>query len=242
VTDRRTALVTGASTGIGREFARLLARDGYDIVMVDLSGAAMEDEAQELEERHGITTTVLPKDLGRPGSAGEIARNIAQRRVRVDVLINDAWPGSEMFELNGRDAGAILRQRFGSLTELTRQLVPEMVRCRWGRVLNAAPSVTRPPQSLLPAYRATRTDVLRSSYALAGELRDTGVTVTAFCPGPPRRTVTAEEIADRGYEAMKRGRPQFVTGAGSRILVLGTRLRPRAAGSGAGDASGRLTG
>ena len=253
---RRTALVTGASSGFGVEFVKRFAADGYDVVLVARSGAVMEELAAELEERHGVASVVLPKDLSEPHAATDVMANLEQRGVHVDALVNNAG-FSTYGEFAGMDLDAtmdMLRVNMLTMTELTRRCLPGMVERRWGRVLNLGSVGSFSPAPMTAAYAATKAYVLSLSLALREELDGTGVTVTALCPGPTetgfqaraemadsalvagKRLPSAIEVADAGYEAMKKGRPYLVTGTSSRAFAFGSRFLPRTA---AGRIAGR---
>jgi short-subunit dehydrogenase len=244
---RRTALITGASGGFGTEFARLFASDGFDLILVARSGAAMEEIAQLEEERHGISVTVLPKDLSKPGAARDLMASVNERHLHVDALVNNAGfstygPFAETDEGTLAD---MLEVNMTTLTQLTRACLPGMIAHGWGRVLLLGSVGSFSPAPMTAAYAATKAYVLSLGLALAEELKGTGVSVTTLCPGPTRtgfqtraqmddsklvagrRLPAAEDVADAGYAAMKRGRPYLVTGGPSRLFAFGTRFLPR---------------
>ena len=248
---RRTALITGASSGFGAEFVRRFAADGFDVVLVARSGAVMGELAAEMEDRHGVTTVVLPKDLSHANAVADVMVDLEEREIRVDALVNNAG-----FSTYGpfveADLGAtmdMLRVNMLTLTELTRRSLPGMVERGWGRVLNLGSVGSFAPAPMTAAYAATKAYVFSLSLALRDELKGTGVTVTALCPGPTatgfqaraemadsalisgKHLPTAVEVADAGYEAMKRGRPYVVTGAQSRLFAFGCRFLPRTTAS-----------
>jgi len=247
VSGRGTALVTGASSGIGLEFTRLLARDGYDVVMVARSGAAMEELAQELEERFDVTTTVLPKDLARANAAHDVLDNLAQRHLTIDVLVNSA--GFNQFarfvESDEDVMHDLVQVNIVALTELTRGLLPSMVLRRRGIVINLSSNAAFQPGPQMAVYYASKAYVLNLSLALTEEVRGTGVTVTALCPGPTatgfqaratmedsklvsgRALTSAADVASWGYDVAKRGRPFAVHGARWQGFAFATRLLPR---------------
>lgn len=246
--ERRCALVTSASVGLGPEFARLLAADGLDVAFVARSGAGLEELAQELEERYAVSTCVIQHDLARVGSAREVAAALRDYRVAdVDVLINNAVPARSgaFVDLDYRQIVEQMQAGVLTMTELTRFFLPGMVRRGWGRVLNVSSIAAFQPGPLAAVHHATSAYVLSLSLALAEEVKGTGVTVTAMCPppaatGPPTvgsmdelgrtggsRASDADEIARAGYEAMKRGKPLLVEGGGNRVRALGARLMPR---------------
>lgn len=260
---RRTALVTGASSGLGVQFVRRFAADGCDVVLVARSGAVMEELAAEIEERHGVRTVVFPKDLSEPHAAADVMANIEERGVQVDALVNNAgFSTYGPFAQTDLDTTMqMLHVNMLTLTELTRRCLPGMIERGWGRVLNLGSVGSFGPAPMTAAYAATKAYVLSLSLALREELKGTGVTVTALCPGPTEtgfqgRAEMAEsalvagkdlpgsvQVADAGYEAMTRGRPYLVTGASSRMFAFGSRFLPRTtAGRIAGQAQRRTGG
>ena len=247
--ERRTALITGASSGLGAEFARLFAADGFDVALVARSGAAMEDLAQELEDRHWITAQVIPKDLSEPNAAGDVVEVLREHGMRADVLVNSAG-----FAQFGPFAGSdeawlldLLRVNMVTLTHLTRLVVPSMIERGWGRIANLASGAAFQPGPLRAAYHASKAYVLSFSLGLSEELRGTGVKVTALCPGPTatgfqaraamedsklvagRTLPEAAAVAEWGYQAIKRGRPVAVHGAKWQAAAFATRFVPRTA-------------
>ncbi|MGZ4152314.1 MAG: SDR family NAD(P)-dependent oxidoreductase [Actinomycetota bacterium] len=263
MTERRTVLITGASSGFGAGFAKLFARDGFDLVLVARSGVVMEELAQELEERHRITATVLPKDLSRVDACRDIVDNLKQRAVRVDALVNNAGFAQygPFVAADPRELVDMLRVNMVTLSELTRAFLPGMVDRGWGRILNLGSVGSFGPAPMTAAYAATKAYVLSLSLALQDELRGTGVTVTALCPGPTetgfqaraemadsklvagRRLNSADAVVRAGYEAMRKGRPYLVTGATSRVFAFGSRFLPRMTTARiAGDAQRRIAG
>jgi uncharacterized protein len=244
---RRTALITGASSGFGAEFARLFAADGFDLILVARSGTALEDIAQREEARRGIDATVLPRDLSEPDGVAGLMSSIRERGLRVDVLVNNAGfstygPFAEEDETTLME---MVRLNVDTLTGLTRACLPEMLARRWGRILLLGSIGSFTPAPMTAAYAATKSYVLSLGLALHEELKGTGVAVTTLCPGPTRtgfqstagmersalvadkRLAGADEVAEAGYDAMKRGRPYLVTGSQSRLFAFGTRFLPR---------------
>jgi short-subunit dehydrogenase len=244
---RRTALVTGASSGFGVEFARLFGADGWQVVMVARSGAAMEVVAQEIEERHGVEVIVMPKDLARHGASAELVASLEQRGVTIDALVNSA--GFSTYGEFWRDDPAMqsdmLAVNVVALTELSRRFVPGMVDRGHGCVLHLGSVGSFSAAPMTAAYAATKAYVLSLSLAMAEELAGTGVTVTCLCPGPTqtgfqeraemgdsalisgKQLPAAREVAEAGYAAMKAGKPYLVTGANSRAFAFGSRFLPR---------------
>ena len=261
--ERPMAIVTGASSGIGAALARVLAREGHDLVLVARSGAPMQTLAGEIEGAHGISTVVLPKDLATPDAADELADAIAQRGIAPDVLVNSAGftQLSPFVTSDERVMTALLRVNIEALTRLTRRLLTGMVdRCH-GRVVNLSSNAAFQPGPGMACYYASKAYVLSFTIALHEELRGTGVTATALCPGPTEsgfqaradmedakvvtrnRLATSEEVAEWGWREAEAGRSHAVYGARWRAFAFGTRLLPRdlaariAAGTNERDAS-----
>ena len=244
---RPLAVVTGASGGLGYEFARLLAERGHDLVLVARSGAPMEELAQWAEPRHGIQVTVLPKDLSIPGAGGEVAEELEERNLRPDVLINNAGftQLAPFAESDEHVMMQLLRVNIETVTQLTRRVVPGMVERRRGRIVNMASNAAFQPGPFMACYYASKAYVLNFSIALAEELKDTGVTVTALAPGPTatgfqaradmhdarlvkgRKLPTAAEVAEWGWAEAEKGKSVGVFSMRWKIAAFGTRLIPR---------------
>lgn len=181
-----TALITGASSGIGVEFARLHAAAGGDLVLVARSGDKLEALAAELRSAHGVRATVLVEDLAQAGSAERVFAATEAAGVEVDVLINNAgFGGHGLFHQRERTADeAMVQLNVATLTSLTHRYVQGMVARGRGRVLNVSSTASFLPGPLQATYFATKAFVTSFSQAIAEELRGTGVSVTALCPGP----------------------------------------------------------
>ncbi len=247
MSSRRTALVTGASGGIGLELARLLAADRIDLVITARSADKLEALASELRQRHAVDVQVIPSDLAKPGAATRIAAELNRREIHTDVLVNNAGFAQygPFAESDLEQLMSMLQVNMAALTELTRQLLFPMVERRWGRVLNVASTAAFLPGPLMAAYYATKAYVLSLSIALNEEVRGTGVSVTALCPGSTesgfqaraameesqlvagRKLSSASEVAQVGFAAMKAGTPIAVEGRRNRVVAFATRLGPR---------------
>jgi short-subunit dehydrogenase len=246
---RPLALVTGASSGIGADLARELARHGHDLVLTARRAPALEALAAELRGL-GARATVMPKDLGVPGAARELAREIETRGMHIDVLINNAGFGDVgPFVREDPDRiDAMLQVNVAAPTALTRAIVPGMVERKHGRVMLVSSTGAFQPGPNMATYCATKAYVLSLGEALARELRGTGVTITTLCPGATLTGFAAESgaeslplfssklvpkmssasVARAGYEAMMRGKPVLVTGIANKIVAFSGRLFPRA--------------
>src|ERR1700747_2314771 len=249
---RPLALVTGASSGIGADLARELAKDGHDLVLSARTVSAMEALAAELE-RYGAISVVIAADLAKPGAAAEVAGTIEARGLQIDVLVNNAGLGAvgRFDQMDPQRVSDMLMINVVALTELTRLLVPGMVGRRRGKVLLVASTASFQPGPRMAVYFATKAYVLSLGEALAYELRRTGVTVTTLCPGATatnffkvagardialKPAMNSAEVARFGYRALKTGRRVVITGVLNNILSIGGRLAPRAIALPATDA------
>jgi hypothetical protein len=242
----RTALVTGASGGIGRALAEQFARDGTNLVLAARSEATLRQIAGDWQTRYGVTVTVLPADLGEPGAAKTLFQQVQAAGIGIDYLVNNAGFGTFGFFAESPLDGqlAMLHLNIEALTELTHRFLPD-IRARRGRILNVASTASFQPGPYMAVYCATKAYVLSFSEALAVELADTGVTVTALCPGATAsgfqeraamqksglltrmRVATAEQVGAAGYRAMMAGRAVFIYGFANRTLALSVRFTPR---------------
>ena len=243
----RTALITGASGGLGFEFAKLLASECSKIVLVARNEARLKAITLKLESICRAPITAIVKDLARPGAADEILADLNQRNISVDILINSAGFGGfgAFIEREWHDESAMIAVNITALTQMTKLFVKGMVERKSGRILNIASTAAFQPGPLQAVYYASKAYVLSLSEALASELKGTGVTVTALCPGPTAtgfanaaglersrlfthiKPATAQEVARYGYDAMMRGKTVAVPGVLNKLGVFGTRLGPR---------------
>lgn len=246
--ERPGALVTGASSGIGYELARVLAREGHDVALVARSADQLRDIAADLETDFGIRAVVTPEDLADPESPDRLYARLQEAEFPVEVLVNNAGFGT-MGRFWRSDTGSqvdMVQVNVAAVTHLTRLFVAPMVERGSGRILNVASTAAFQPGPYMSVYFATKAYVLSFSEALAEELRGTGVTVTALCPGPTAtgfqkrarmersavggRLVTgdAAAVARAGYEGMRRGRRLVLPGWHNRVGAFLPRLFPRA--------------
>lgn len=227
---QNVALITGASGGIGKEFAGIHAAKGGDLVLVARSKDKLDELKQGLASQYGIHVTTITKDLGQSEAAQAVYDEVKGAGIEVDILINNAGFGGrgKFHERSWPDDLAMINLNVTTLTALTRLFLPEFVERGAGRVLNVSSTASLVPGPLQAVYYATKAYVTSFSNAIAEELRGTGVTVTNLMPGATEsgfaevadlgktplfsRTASAEEVARAGYEGMLAGKLDVIAG------------------------------
>ncbi|MGA2004852.1 MAG: SDR family oxidoreductase [Terriglobales bacterium] len=249
--DRKTALITGASFGIGLELARIFAREGHNLVLVARTADKLRQLASELQKNHSTRSLVLATDLSDPGAAAYVLDQTTRAQIAVDILVNNAGFGQYGFFADN-DLEECLRQiqlNVTTLTHLTRLYLPDMIeRARTektpGRILNVASTAAFLPGPLMAVYFATKAYVLHFSEALSNELDGTGVTVTCLCPGATTTefhkrakatgqrllkmgSMDAHTVAEDGYRALMAGKPVVISGFKNWLVAQSVRISPR---------------
>jgi short-subunit dehydrogenase len=258
--ERRWAVITGASSGIGAELARVFAPRGYSLVLAARRAERLETLAGELRAQHGVEAEVLASDLEDPVSPAKLLEEIEARGIRIHTLVNNAG-----FGLRGRFARlpydeqiAMLELNVLALTKLCRLVLPGLIERRTGGILNVASTAAFQAGPNMAVYYATKAFVLSLSEALHEETNRYGVTVTALCPGPTPTefaaranlqmtrlfkmkpmTLSAEQVAREGVDGYEAGKAIVIPGWANRIGALGAQLGPRAL---ARKIAGRLQG
>jgi len=243
---RPVALITGASGGIGLELARLCAKGGHDLILVARRQAKLEEIAKYLSGMYQVRTELIVADLADPETPAAIMEEVDRRGLGIDVLINNAGFGD--WGLFGRAdlerQLAMIQVNIVALTQLTRLALPRMVSQRRGRILNVASTAGFAPGPLMAVYYATKAYVISFSEAISNELRGTGITITALCPGPTRTgfagvagtedtnlfhrgVMDPAPVAEAGYRGMMRGRAVVIPGVANKLLVQSIRIGPR---------------
>lgn len=244
-----TALITGASSGIGLALARVFAGDGVDVILSARSEDRLRELANEVRETYRVKARVIPADLSRPGQAQKIYDRVVATGWQVDCLVNNAGFGvyGDFAETDWMAEAAMVQVNIVALTQLTKLFLPEMIARGRGKILNVASTAAFQPGPMMAVYFATKAYVLSFSEAIAHELRGTGVHVTALCPGATetgfqraagatgsrvfdsRKLPTGADVAVYGYKVLQRQKRVAVHGAINKMLAFGTRLLPRRA-------------
>lgn len=244
--NRPRALITGASVGIGMELARVFARNGHDLLLVARRADALEAVAGRCEGEYGIRAATLAADLSTPDAPQAIFDYCTNEKIAVDVLVNNAGIGfgGEFGESDLARQMNIIHVNISALTQLTGLFLPQMMLRRSGRILNVSSTAAFQPGPLMAVYYASKAYVLSFSEALAEELRNTGVTVTALCPGPTKTefaatanressrlfngiVADAASVAEFGYKATIEGTRVAIPGILNKIAAQANRVAPR---------------
>lgn len=243
----QTALITGASSGIGYELTKLLARDRYNLVLVARSADKLQQMADSFTDKFGITVKTIVKDLSDPNSPQEIFAELQQETMTVDVLVNNAGFATYGFfeQTDLMTELSMMQVNMVALTHLTKLFIPQMLQNKQGKILNIASTAAFQPGPMMAVYYATKAYVLSFSEALANEVNKSGVTVTALCPGPTesgfqkranmeqsklvkgRQIMDAKTVAKIGYQSMVEGKPVVIPGVKNKLLALSVRFLPR---------------
>ena len=240
------ALITGASSGIGSELAKLFAKAKHNVILIARREERLNQLSLDLENDYNIKTLVIPKDLSQLSSAQEIYDIVLQNEITIDYLVNNA--GFIVYgcfsDTQWSEEEKMIQLHMGTLTHLTKLFLPDMLKRKYGRILNIGSTGSFVPGPYNAIYCATKSYVLSLSEALAEELSGSGVTVTAFCPGGTKTefetnaikkksndikpgSMKAEKVADIAYRALMSGKRLSVPGLYNKIQVFAVRLLPR---------------
>lgn len=246
--EKKTALVTGASAGIGKELCTLFAKDGHDVVLVARSEAKLQEIAAELEKANGVKAHVVAADLGDAGAPRAIAQAVEARGLEIDFLVNNAGFGSSgaFLDLDLERETEMIDVNVSALVKLTHHFARGMRERRRGHVLNIASTAGFQPGPWMATYFATKAFVVSFTEALAHELRDSGVRVTCHCPGATATNFAgtagneksklfqragvagAAEVAEHAYRAMLSGDVLSIHGVMNWLMMESLRVAPRA--------------
>jgi short-subunit dehydrogenase len=245
--DAETVLITGASSGLGLELAKLFAADGSGLILVARSQDKLALLAEDLGRQHGVPVRVMAKDLGDPTAPEQIVAELQRQGVRVDVLVNNAGFGAlgHVASLDLNRQLDMVQVNITAPTHLTRLLLPGMLERRNGGILNIASTAAFQPGPNMAVYYATKAFLLSFSEALGDEVRSKNVKVCCLTPGPMATNFAAEAgmegtrlfrlgaldartVACAGYRGFRKGRVLVVPGWRNRLSVFAVRLLPRA--------------
>ncbi|HPF49967.1 MAG TPA: SDR family oxidoreductase [Draconibacterium sp.] len=239
---KKVALITGASTGIGKEFARIHAQKGGDLVIVARRKEKLEELKSELENQHNTKVICIVKDLSLKNAPKEVYDEIKNAGIEIEFLINNAGFGGrgKFHERDWKQDEAMINVNIKALTSLTRLFLPEFVKRNSGKILNVSSTASYIPGPLQAVYFATKSYVTFFSNALAEELSDTKVTVTSLHPGATesefavvsgmdktsmfQKTFSARSVAEKGYNGMLKGKLNVLAGVNAMQKIMFTMI------------------
>jgi short-subunit dehydrogenase len=244
----KTALITGASSGIGYELAKIHASKGGNLVLIARSKAKLDELKNELEKQYKISVYTIGKDLSLPNAAQEVYNETITQQIKVDYLINNAGFGTfGLFPISDWEKEQqMINLNITALCQFTKLYVKDMVKSKSGKIMNVASTAAFQPCPTMAVYGATKAYALSFSEAVNNEVRDKGVTVTALCPGATasgfqaaanmadsklfknKKLPTSKEVAKYGYEAMLKGKPVAIHGIMNYLMANAVRFTPRA--------------
>lgn len=241
----KTALITGGASGLGFELALLLAKDAHNLILIDINAEKLQEAKKQIETDFSVTVQILARDLSQVNISEEIMTDL--NGLQIDVLINNAGFGlfGNFWETDWKREEQMLNLHVITTTHLTKLILKGMVERDSGKILNLSSLAAFQPGPLMSLYYATKGYILSFSEAIACELKDTGVTVTALCPGPTKTSfqevvsnnssdnkitfnmATSKEVAAYGYKAMNKGKVYAIPGRFNKLLATLPRIMPR---------------
>lgn len=234
---KNTALITGASNGIGKELAIIHAKNKGDLVLVARRFDLLDELKKELEAKYGVQVLIIQKDLTESDSALEIFNEIENKKIQIDYLINNAGFGGfgNFYDRKPEDDYKMIQLNITALTMLTKYFLPGMVKRNYGKILQVSSIAGFMPGPLQAVYFATKAYVLSLSHAISEELSAKNVTLTVLCPGPTitefakvadmqevkmfKKGATAYQVALKGYNAMLKGKREIITDFKFKFLI-----------------------
>lgn len=247
-TGQQTALITGASGGIGLELARVFARNGHDLVLVARNGRRLEEEEINLTREFGVAVRTIPHDLSLASAPADIRDRLHADGVEIGILVNNAGFGAfgTFKDVDWMTELEMIQVNMVALTHLTKLFLKDMVERGEGRILNVASTAAFVPGPLMAVYYASKAYVLHFSEAIAHELKGSGVSVSVLCPGPTgtgfqkraamedsrlasgRKIMSARKVAERGYKGLMAGKTIIIPGLGNKLVAESPRFGSRA--------------
>jgi hypothetical protein len=243
--NRKTALVTGAASGFGLEFSKLLASDDFDLILIDNNLQMLNSAKELIISKFGVEVELLHTDLSKPGSADEIYSSVRDKQV--EILINNAGYGlfGYFTQTNWQKEEDMINLHVLTLTHLTKLFLRDMVERGSGKIMNVSSLAAFQPGPLMAVYYASKSYILSFSQALANEVKGTGVSITVFCPGQTKTRfqemvaqnsasqiskspwiADASKVARLGYRALQSGKIVFVPGFANKFIVQLNRFVP----------------
>jgi uncharacterized protein len=241
----KTALITGASVGIGRAFAGELAKRGMSLVLVARSREILESLAETLRKDHQVQVLVIAADLSQPTTVSQIEQQLVEREITVDLLVNNAgfMTYGHFEKISPAEDHAEVMVNVAAVVDLCHAILPGMLERKSGAIINLASIVAFQPVPYMSVYAATKAFVLSFSMALAEEVRTRGVRVVALCPGPTATELfvrskstevvrigshSPEQVVSTALQALERGRELIVDGWKNTLLTYFSSVLPRA--------------
>ena len=242
----KTALITGASAGIGLEFAKIFAKEKHDLVITARNKTKLNELADEIKTKNNVNVKVIAKDLSKQNAGEEIFDELKNENIVTDVLINNAGFGvfDNYWDVKLQDEKDMLQVNIMALTELTNLFAKDMANRGGGKILNVASTAAFQPGPTMAGYYASKAFVLSYSQAIDFELRKKGVQVSTLCPGPTITefqiranmedlnlfkkgfTMSAEKVAQIGYYGLMKGKPVIIAGAMNKISAMSSKISP----------------
>ncbi len=243
----QTALITGASAGIGYELAKLFAKNRYNLVLVARNGPKLSQFADELQRHYGVSAKSMAVDLSWPQGPYSLFDDVQHSGTHIDVLVNNAGYGKfgEFAKMPLEDDIGMIQLNMVTLTVLSKLFLGPMLARRYGKIMNVASTAGFQPGPMMAVYYATKAYVISFSEAIANELKSSGVTVTCLCPGATDtefqkragmentvlvkklKPMDAETVARAGYEGLMSGKTLVIPGVRNRVLAESVRFAPR---------------
>lgn len=244
---KETVLITGASGGLGLEFAKIFAQNGNDLILVARSENKLTELQAELIKGRDIRVEILPMDLSKPDAADDVFAFTSERGLSVDILLNNAGFGDfgRFADCDWAKQDEMMKLNMLTLTRLCYLYLKPMLERSHGRIMNTGSIASFMPGPMMPVYYATKAYVLSLTQAIAAEIRGTGVTITALCPGPTKtgfeqkaelgqsklfkvlHNMKAADVAQYGYKQLLRGKVIAIPGFSNKALVMLSKLAPR---------------
>lgn len=244
---KKTALITGASSGIGYELAKIMASEGHNLILTARRKERLEKLKKEIHTVYDVRILPICADLTHSEAPLDIYNHLKKKRIRVDFLINNAGLGkSDLYQnIPWKDELEMMQVNMIALTSLTKLFLKDMLRAKDGRIMNIASTAAFQPGPLMATYYATKAFVLSYSEAISYELRNSGVSVTAYCPGPTAtefndvsrisdtaflkkiKKATATDVAKDAYQAMMKSKSMGIHGLLNKKVVYLSKFMPR---------------